>query len=439
MHNPPRPGREGPELRRWLERIESLHSAPVDLGLERLRPVAERLGLLPAPLPVITVAGTNGKGSVAAMLEEVLRQAGREPGLYTSPHFFRFNERLRLDGTPAEDDRIVAALAAVDAARGSTPLTYFEMATLAAMRLFASYCRVAVLEVGLGGRLDAVNLWEPTVAAVTSVGVDHAAFLGDDREAVGREKAGVFRPGVPAVCGDPEPPDSLLVRETEGVSLWLYGRDFRDRAADSGAWYWQGPDGELGPLPPPAMAGSHQRRNAATAVAVGRRLPAGLGPRDEHWRRALPEVTVPGRCQVLPAQGGRPAVWLDVAHNPQAAVELASALAAEPPAGRNLAVFGGRADKDLAAVAGAVAPYVARWYPCRIDDANGLAGPDLEAVVRQTGGCARDGSNPPAVASGPGDAWRAACREAGPGDRIVAFGSFRVVEAVWAAAEGTSS
>jgi dihydrofolate synthase/folylpolyglutamate synthase len=426
VRNPPSPGREGPELRRWLDHIEGLHSAPVELGLERLQPVAGSLGLLPSPLPLITVAGTNGKGSVAALLEEALRAAGHCPGLFTSPHFFRFNERVRVAGAPVADRDLSQAFAAVEEARRQVPLTYFEMATLAALEIFHERCNVAVLEVGLGGRLDAVNLWDPSVAVVTSVGLDHAAFLGEGREAIGAEKAGIFRAGVPAVCGDPDPPESVLGREGEGVPLWRYGRDFVDRESPGG-WCWVGPGREIGPLPEQAMPGAHQRRNAATALAAASRLPAHLQPEPAAWQAALATVVVPGRCQVVTDPGQGTEVWLDVAHNPQAAEELGRALAGHPVAGENLAVLGGRADKDLGAVVEAVAPYIARWYPCGINDPQGLSPDQVAEWVR------RAGKQPEAASVDPQAAWRLARARAGPGDRVVALGSFRVVEAVWEA------
>ena len=412
---------ESPALKAWLDRIEAQHPAEIELGLARVAAVAGRMGLLPAPLPVVVIGGTNGKGSTLAFLEAALTAAGHTVGAYTSPHLFRFNERVRLAGLEAADDALIAAFHRVEAAREGTPLTYFEFATLAAMAVFAEQADIALLEVGLGGRLDAVNIWEPTVAVVTSVALDHQAFLGADREAIGFEKAGIFRSGVPAVCGDPDPPRSVLAGG--GDDLRCIGRDFALTDAGGEVW-WRGDGQAVGPLP--ATGAPYQARNAATAIAAGQCLPAGLAPRSEHWRTALAGVRLPGRAQRM---AGEPPVWLDVAHNPAAATELARLLAKEPVPGETYAVFGAMHDKDVEGIRAAMAPVVNRWYPCGVSGDRGLSGEAL---------CARLPAAPLAEGAPFADAasaLEAARRAARPGrDRIVVLGSFLMVAAVLEAA-----
>lgn len=409
----------GAPLDAWLAHIEAQHPSNIALGLDRVRGVAGRLGLLPSPVPVVLVGGTNGKGSTLGFLEGALAAAGHHVGAYTSPHLFRFNERVRLGGTEVGDGPLVEAFERVESARQGVPLTYFEFTTLAAMVVFAEQAELILLEVGLGGRLDAVNIWEPVVSVVTSVALDHQAFLGDDREQIGREKAGIFRPGAPAVCGDPEPP--ATIREGGGEDLWVLGRDFRIAAGEEGEWCWQGPEGPLTALPLPRLAGAYQLRNAATAVAAGNRLPASLRPQPEHWRAALPSVVLPGRAQFLP---GPPPVWLDVAHNPAAAAELARMLAEQPVAGHTLAVFGAMGDKAVTEIRDLMAPVVDRWYPCAIPGDRGLSG--YEMAARLTGCAVADAGPFPDVAT----ALAEARADARPGpDRIAVFGSFLMVAA----------
>jgi dihydrofolate synthase/folylpolyglutamate synthase len=406
-------------LEAWLAHVEGQHSSNIALGLDRVAGVATRLGLLPAPVPVVLVGGTNGKGSTLGFLEGALAAAGHRVGAYTSPHLFRFNERVRLGGTEVGDEPLVEAFERVESAREGVSLTYFEFTTLAAMVVFAEQADLILLEVGLGGRLDAVNIWEPAVSVVTSVALDHQAFLGDDREQIGREKAGIFRPGIPAVCGDPEPPASI--RDGGGEDLWILERDFRIAPGEDGEWWWQGPEGELGPLPRPRLAGAYQLRNAATAVAAGNRLPPALRPGTEHWRAALPKVGLPGRAQFLP---GPPPVWLDVAHNPAAAAELARMLAEQPVPGRTLAVFGAMGDKAVTEIRDLMAPVIDRWYPCAIPGERGLSG--REMATRLADFPVADTGPFPDVAT----ALAEARADARPGlDRIAVFGSFLMVAA----------
>jgi dihydrofolate synthase/folylpolyglutamate synthase len=415
---------ESPPLQDWLATIEAAHPAAIELGLERVAAVAGRMGLLPAPVPVVLIGGTNGKGSTLAFLEAALNAAGHRTGAYTSPHLFRFNERVRVAGEAVADEALIAAFEAVEAARGGVALTYFEFTTLAAMAVFAERADLALLEVGLGGRLDAVNIWDPQVSVVTSVDLDHQAFLGDDREAIGREKAGILRPGVPAVCGDPDPPETLLA--AGGDSLRRLGPDFRAET-DDGHWHWLAGDRRLGPLPRPRLAGAYQLRNAATAIAAGQALPPAWRPAAEAWRRALATARIPGRGQVV---DGRVPVWLDVAHNPAAACEFAALLGERPGPGRTLAVFGAMRDKAVAEVAGAMAGVIDRWYPCGMPGERALSGSEVaQHLPPGQAGTA-------APAADPQGALAAARADARPGlDRIVAFGSFLVVAGVLEALE----
>ncbi|MBZ0251495.1 MAG: bifunctional tetrahydrofolate synthase/dihydrofolate synthase, partial [Burkholderiales bacterium] len=361
----PAPGANAP-LAAWLDYITSQHPAKIALGLDRVREVMARMGLAP-PAFAITVGGTNGKGSTCAYLECILRVAGYRTGLYTSPHLLRYNERVRLGGEEASDAAIVRGLARVEAARGGTPLTYFEFGTLAALATFEEAAiDVAVLEVGLGGRLDAVNAVDAGCAIVSSVDLDHQAWLGDERESIGREKAHIYRPGRPALFGDTEPPASLVAHARAiGAPLQVLGTDFRAVAHEGRQWDFEGRQGARRALPMPALRGPWQLANAATALAaldeVSDRFPVSLG----EVKRGLTSVRLAGRLQVLP---GRPQVVLDVAHNPHAARALARGLGGMGFANRTIAVFAMLADKDIAGVVEAVAPRVDRWHVATVAD-----------------------------------------------------------------------
>ena len=309
------------KLQDWLQFIESQHPKSIALGLDRVAQVFANLGIS-LGRPVITVGGTNGKGSTCAMLESILGAAGYRTGLYTSPHLLRYNERVRIAGREADDAVLCEAFAAVESARKNTPLTYFEFGTLAAFWTFASTrIDAAVLEVGLGGRLDAVNLLDADCAVLTSVGIDHVDYLGPDRESIGREKAGIFRPGRPAVVADPDPPFSVLNSQKD---LLLINRDF-GYIAETGQWTYWGPGGKRPGLAHPALRGEIQLRNACAAICALDSLRERLPLAAQEIRRGLAEVELAGRFQVLP---GRPQVILDVAHNVQAATILARNLGA---------------------------------------------------------------------------------------------------------------
>ena len=412
----------------WLAYLETLHPKSIALGLDRVRDVARRLPLALA-CPVITVAGTNGKGSTCAMLEAILRAAGYRVGVYTSPQLRRYHERVRIAGDFASDSDLLTAFDAVedarvgDAGNGATPLTYFEFGTLAALWLFArAKLDALVLEVGLGGRLDAVNLIDADVAVVTSVDLDHMDYLGPTRDDIGREKAGVFRPGRPAVCGERNPPAALVdTASAIGASLLRLGRDF-DFVVEGRQWRYRGPNGERYGLPVPALRGDHQFGNAAVVLTVldlmRERLPVPTGA----IRDGLVSVELPGRFQVLP---GRPTIVLDVAHNPQAARALSAALGAMGFHSQTFAVFGMYADKDIRAVVDTMKARVDRWYVAGLPGARGA--PALMIVEKlRAAGVAQSAIH---ALDSIGAAYRAACDAASDADRIIVFGSFLTVAA----------
>ncbi len=412
------PGPDAP-LAAWLDYISAQHPAQIALGLERVREVMGRMALAPPPF-TITVGGTNGKGSTCAYLECILRTAGYRAGLYTSPHLLRYNERVHLEGREATDEALAAAFARVEAARGSTALTYFEFGTLAAFAAFEqARVEVAVLEVGLGGRLDAVNVVDADCAIVSSVDLDHQAWLGDSRAAIALEKAHIYRPGRPALFGDADPPATLVEHARSiGAQLQVLGRDFRAIARE-GQWDFEGRRGARRALPMPALRGSWQLANAATAIAaldeVRERFPVSIG----EVKRGLTAVRLAGRLQVLP---GRPAVVLDVAHNPHAARALARGLGEMAYHENTIAVFAMLADKDIGAVIDAVSARVDRWHVATVANERAASAAQLAGLLeaRGCGGRTRVFATVPL-------AYAAALREAGPNDRILVFGSFHTV------------
>ena len=404
----------------WLSYLERLHPSAIDMGLERVAAVRGRLGLAPG-FPIISVAGTNGKGSVCAMLESVLARAGYRTGLYSSPHLLRYNERIRIGQREATDAALVEAFARVERARAGTSLTYFEFGTLAALDLFIrAGVEAAILEVGMGGRLDAVNVFDADCAVVTAIGLDHMDYLGPDRESIGAEKAGIFRSARPAICGDPDPPESVLAQAgTVSAHLSLIDRDFGFRA-ESGQWQFWSAAGRRTALPYPALRGSAQLGNAATALAaleqVGQALPIDMGA----IRRGLLEVELPARFQILP---GRPTVILDVAHNPQAARVLADSLRAMPRTGRTLALFAMLSDKDIDGVVAELKTEIDEWFVAGLP---GPRGADAPRIARALSGA----GTPVTEYDTPAAAYRQAIRNAGQNDRILVFGSFLTVAAV---------
>lgn len=407
------------DLAGWLAHLEARNRSAIVLGLERVRAVADRLGIRPV-FPVITVGGTNGKGSVCAYLEAMLLASGMRVGCYTSPHLLRYNERVRIAGGEMDDGALCDAFAAVEYARGDVPLTYFEQGTLAALWLFAkSPVEVAILEVGLGGRLDAVNIWEPDCAIVTSVDLDHQDFLGDTREAIGFEKAGIFRPGRPAICGDADPPVSLLEHARNiATHLLRMTHDIRIEDRAGPAWSLRVGQSVYPALPRPAMAGRHQLVNAACAIAALQTLRERLPVTRHALRAGLTRARQPGRFEVA---GRQPMRILDVAHNPHAARALAENLAAMgTQAGKIIAVMAMLADKDAQGVIEPLLPLIQRWHVAGLGGPRGLAGERLGNILARAGADHRVHAN---VAA----AWHAACGEAAATDTICAFGSFHTV------------
>jgi len=419
----------------WLAHLEALHprgSAGIELGLERVAAIKSRLGQRET-CPVILVGGTNGKGSTCAMLERILLAAGYRVGLYTSPHLLRYNERVRINGVAVDDASLCTAFVRVEQARCDAALTYFEFGTLAAWEVFsAADLDAIILEVGLGGRLDATNIYQPACSIVTGVDLDHMDFLGTDRESIGREKAGILRRGVPAICGDSQPPLSLVAHaEQLGASLQIMGRDFGYQRQEQQWLYWARPGGDVrqqaapevirrGGLAFPALRGDKQLANAACALAALDALHQHLPVAMKDIRRGLIEIELAGRFQVLP---GRPAVVLDVAHNPQAARVLAANLGEMGFHRNTWAVFGMLADKDIDGVIEALRVSVTHWLPCTLEgrraaSADFLAG-RLEA--REMAVVGRFASAAAALAS--------AQEKAGEDDRILVFGSFLTVAA----------
>ena len=408
----------------WLAYISAQHPATIALGLDRVREVWQRLvtpAQAGAQAPVtITIGGTNGKGSTCAILEKILLESGYRVGQYTSPHLLRYNERVRLQGVEAGDDEIADSFERVEAARGLTQLTYFEFGTLAALDIFArANLDAAILEVGLGGRLDAVNIIDADVAAVVSVDLDHQSFLGPDRESIGFEKAGIYRAGRPAIFGDVDPPARLVEHaKSIGADLMVFGRDFRAEVHER-QWDFVGRRGARRALPMPALRGRWQLKNASVALAaldeVAKRVPVSLG----EVKRGLALVQLPGRLQVLP---GRPTIVLDVAHNPHAARSLADGLGDMGFYERTLAVFAILADKDIGGVIDAMRGRIDQWFVTAAVAERAAPAQQLAALLEKRG--LAQATRTFATVAGALDAAR---REAGPNDRIVVFGSFYTV------------
>ena len=409
----------------WLRWQETLHPKAIDLSLERVRAVLRRLQPEPAPFAVITVGGTNGKGSCVAFLDAILRAAGYRVGAYTSPHLLRYNERIRVDGTETDDETLCRLFDRIDDARGEISLTYFEFGTLAALeRLRETGVDVAVLEVGLGGRLDAVNALDADAALVVSIGIDHVDWLGSDRDSIGYEKAGIYRPGRPAICADPDPPPRLLEQARAiGARLLRVGQDY-DFDRSGATWHWRSTERRFDALPAPALTGEHQFGNAAAALMTLVSLGERLSVSDESVRAGLAGAHLPGRFQVISG----PVEWiLDVAHNPAAAAVLARQLRNRPCVGVTRAIFGLLADKDADGVIRALADAVNVWHPVTLDGPRGRASADLAARLRSAGARALTAHDQVLAAC------RAARAEADAGDRIVVLGSFHAVAPALAA------
>lgn len=416
-------------LQQWLTWQEGLHPQEIELGLERIHTVWRQLaGTGPlAHSAVITVAGTNGKGSCVAMLDAILRAAGYRVGTYTSPHLLRYNERIRIDGEEVGDAQLCEAFSRIDEARGETSLTYFEFGTLAALELFRqAQPDVILLEVGLGGRLDAVNIIDADVALLTSVGIDHVEWLGKDREDIGREKAGIFRGGRAAVCGDPAPPASVLdVAERLGTQLYCLGKEYGYNRQQNG-WQWWGGEGRRNALPLPALGGEIQLQNAASVLMVLQLLQERLPVNQEAIRRGLQQVKLQGRFQVLP---GPVTLILDVTHNADGARVLAHNLRAHACGGRTLAVVAMLQDKDAQQVAVEMQGVVDCWFVAGLEVSRGQTAAMLATRLRAGAAGLQRGMDPVTLVECDtvAEACHQALQEAHEGDRIVVFGSFYTV------------
>jgi dihydrofolate synthase/folylpolyglutamate synthase len=414
----------------WLAHCERLHPTAIDMGLERVRTVARRMAIR-FDCPVITVAGTNGKGSTCAMLESILGQSGYRTGLFTSPHLVHFEERLRLLGQSVDATNLVAGFAAVERARARNgeviSLSYFEFSMLAIFEvMMRSNLDVVILEVGLGGRLDSTNIIDTDCAIITSIDLDHTELLGPDRESIGREKAGIMRTGKPVIVSDPVPPQSILDYACEiDADIWLVGRDF-NVSGDKQQWGWAGRGRRYSGLAYPALRGANQLINAAGVLAALAALRERLPVTAQAVRNGLAFVELPGRFQIIP---GQPTVVLDVAHNPHSVAALAANLDAMGFFPTTHAVFGAMADKDLATMLATVSPLMDRWYFTDLPLARAARGGDL--LVRWQGQNTRKDTAASAFAN-PVHALQAAIAAADPADRIVVFGSFHTVGGVLA-------
>lgn len=408
-------------LPEWLHYLENLHSSTIDMGLGRVRQVRDALGLKP-DFPLVIVGGTNGKGSVCAMLSRILARAGYKVGTYTSPHILHYNERIAINQIPVSDQAIVDSFTALEQARGDISLTYFEFGTLAAVQHFVSQqVDVAVLEVGLGGRLDAVNVFDADVAIVTNIDIDHSDYLGDTREAIGFEKAGIFRQGRVALCGDRQPPQTLLDHAAKiGADLRLIDRDFQTKRLEQ---QWSFIDGDVArhALPLPALRGSYQLDNAALALAAVEALRPRLQVNLGAIKEGLLSVEWPARFQVLP---GRPQVVLDVGHNPHAVRALLTSLINLPFARRQRVVFSMLADKDIDTVLQLTRNAFDEWYIAGLNLPRGMNSAELADHLNNAG---IDSVN---TFDSVADAWHAALSASSEDDRIVVFGSFHTVAEV---------
>ena len=411
-------------LDHWLAHCDQLHPKTIDMTLDRVREVCIRLGLR-FTVPVVVVAGTNGKGSSCAMLEAIALAAGYRVGLYIKPHLVHFEERCRINGESIAGDALLPHFEAVEAARGGVTLTWFEYTTLAIMRaLSLSALDLVILEVGMGGRLDAVNTVDADCMLITSIALDHTEFLGNDREAIGREKAGVMRAGRPVVVSDPQPPGSLQAcADALGADLRQLGRDFNFQG-DKQQWGWRGPRTRYNSLAYPALRGANQLLNAAGVLAVFDALRDQLPINAQAVRQGLAKVDLPGRFQIVP---GQPTLVLDVAHNPQSVAALALNLDQMGFFPQTHAVFGVMRDKDLGALLQHMAPLVDHWHLTDLPTPRAGRAADLAPLVQ-----AASGTRPVSITlhGSPDDALRAAAAAADPADRIVVFGSFFTVGGV---------
>jgi len=407
-------------LAEWLAFQETIHPQTIDLGLGRIREVLTRLNLPPVSAFTISVAGTNGKGSCVAMLDSILRTAGYRVGTYTSPHILRYNERIGIDGVPASDDRLLEAFERIEAARGDVSLSFFEFGTLAALILFSEEdLDFHLLEVGLGGRLDAVNVVDADIALIASIDIDHQEWLGDNRESIGFEKAGIIRSGKPVVLGDPEAPKSILDVASEKVApCYRSGHEFSFRM-EGPTWFWTSGDQTLGPLPFPAIPGDHQFLNGSAVIQCLALLPPTLRVSEEVISEGLRRVRLAGRFQFFP---GVPPVLLDVAHNPQSVGILARHLAKNYPNKKIHAVFSVMRDKDILAIVRLIQDQIHAWYLAPLSMTRAASPVELAEILHNAG--------VDRVETGfadVGEALASAQGALGPDDMVLVFGSFFLV------------
>ncbi|NOZ36983.1 MAG: bifunctional tetrahydrofolate synthase/dihydrofolate synthase [Gammaproteobacteria bacterium] len=415
-------------LHDWLGWQETLHPEEIELGLTRIMAVFQRLHARSFSCPVITIAGTNGKGSSLRMLESIYLADGYRTCAYSSPHLLRYNERIRINSVEATDAEIVAAFTRIDAARADVSLTYFEFGTLAALDIFMhQQVDVVLLEVGLGGRLDAVNIIDADIALLTAISLDHTAWLGEDREAIGYEKAGIMRPGRPAVCSDPDLPRSMQEQANKlNCPLYRLGHDF-DFKIDPQGWGWHEKQGQALDLPHPGLSGSHQYRNAAGVLMALTLLQSRLPVAHEAICRGLLEAQLPGRFQLVPDQArsdpsSAPVSWIyDVAHNPDSVQQLAQMLAEAEPVGRTFALLGMLADKDCRTVLRHIHLQITDWHIAPLASSRSEKPENLKDIINSLG------CSPVSVHVSVAEAWNAIESQLESGDRIVVFGSFYTV------------
>lgn len=409
----------------WLAWQSTLHPKTIDLGLARCQRVAQRLHLTKFSFKIITVAGTNGKGSSVTLLDSIYLAAGYRTGRYTSPHLLEYNERICICGQPVSDEQLCDAFFHIEQARHDDSLTYFEFGTLAALWLFQHYgLDVVILEVGLGGRLDAVNVFDADVALVTQIGIDHVEWLGETRDLIAREKAGIFRPHQPAVCSDPEPPESLLnYAATLETPLYCLNQHFSYQKLNENQWDWHSDLAHYQQLPVPKLIGEYQLQNAAGALMVVSLLQARLPVSEAAISQSLQSVQLPGRFQIIPGTVSR---IFDVAHNPLGIAAFKTNLQHYPGSGKTHAVVGILKDKAVAAMLAEIAPLIDRWYVAPLDTPRSASGAELVGHLQELNQATITCCDTIATA------YRQALRDAQPHDRVVVFGSFYTVAAALA-------
>ncbi len=413
-------------LTQWLHWQETLNPKKIDLTLDRVKKVLTSMNLAKPPYAVITVAGTNGKGSCVALLSAMLQAGGYRVGAYTSPHILRYNERIVIDGEAVNDETLCQSFDRIDNARGDIPLTYFEFGTLAAMDIFSqSNVDVALLEVGLGGRLDATNAVDADAALIASIDIDHVSWLGNNRELIGFEKAGIFRAGRPAICGDADPPQSVRrVAEELGAEWWGANEQFGYRK-EHGCWTWWSDNKQRSVLPYPALRGEVQLANAAAVVAVLESMSKRLPLSQSDIRAGLQSVVLTARFQVVPGPLENPVTRIyDVAHNVAAANELSNRLQHLPSEGKTFALISLFADKDISGVVSPLIDKVDSWHIFTLGAERAASLDQLSTALLESGAKQFDSHDNPA------DAWQAILAKAKAGDRIVIFGSFYTVAAI---------